>query len=324
MTDRIWEPGDQSIESAAAHIQAGGLVAMPTETVYGLAADATNEEAIRALYDAKNRPAKNPLIVHVTNAEGACPFVEEWTKEYDQLAEQFWPGPLTLVVPKNEQVSSLVTAGHPTVAVRAPAHDVARALIERSGTALVAPSANRSGHISPTTAQHVVNEFPEHDFPVLNGGACALGIESTVLDLTGETPLVLRPGAVTLRALRQVLPRVEAPVIGEQGASPGTASRHYAPRTPAVLVHTDELDQRIMELETSAAVLSIGPREVSKPHQVVEMPEEAKGYAKRFYAGLREADESGAMVIIVEMPPLTDGVWRAINDRLRRACVQRA
>jgi L-threonylcarbamoyladenylate synthase len=323
VSDRIWHPDEAAIERAAACLRAGGLVGMPTETVYGLAADAKNLDAVRSLYATKQRPAENPLIVHVAHSQGAWEFVKEWTRECDMLAEKFWPGPLTLVLRKSSMVSDLVTAGHPTVGVRAPAHDVARALIEVSGRALVAPSANKSGQLSPTTAMHVTSEFPDDDFPVLDGGACALGIESTVLDLTGEIPLILRPGAVTLRALRNILPQVEAPVIGEQRASPGTALRHYAPSTPAVLVHTEELDEQILELETRAAVLSIGPREVSPPHNVIEMPEEATDYAKRFYAGLREADESGARVILIEIPPLTNGVWRAINDRLRRACGER-
>lgn len=320
-TERILEPTPESIEHCARHLQRGGLVGMPTETVYGLAADACDDDAVRQIYRAKSRPAGNPLIVHVSRPEQAQQFTERWDAQCQRLADTFWPGPLTLVLPRSVRASDVVTAGHPTVAVRSPAHDVARALIEATDRALVAPSANQSGHVSSTAAAHVVSEFPELSFPVLDGGMCALGIESTVLDLTGEHPIVLRPGAVTARALRNVLPDLEVPVIGEQGASPGTSPRHYAPNTPTVLVTASQIEDRLAECTTPATVLSIGPRKVTGPHVSVEMPDDPDAYARRLYAGLREADESDGMLILVESPPWTDGLWRAINDRLQRACV---
>lgn len=323
MTARLIEPTEPMIELAAERLRAGGLVAIPTETVYGLAADATNDEAVRKVYIAKRRPIDNPLIVHVAEIEQARPFASEWSDECNALAERFWPGPLTLVVPRTNRVSDYATAGYPTVALRSPAHEVALNLIRVTDRALVAPSANQSGHVSTTKAEHVMEEFPQDMFPILDGGPCTYGIESTVLDLSDETPVVLRPGAVTLDELREVLPRVEATVIGEQVASPGTDLRHYSPRTPAVLVRTDELDERMTETEVPAVVLSLGPREACAPHGVITMPEDASAYAHRLYDALREADERHPAVILVEMPPLSGGLWRAVNDRLRRACIER-
>lgn len=324
MTARVIRATKPMIELAAERLRAGGLVAMPTETVYGLAADASNDEAVRQVFICKRRPIDNPLIVHVADVEQARPYASQWSEACDALAKRFWPGPLTLVVPKTDLASDYVTAGHPTVALRSPAHEVALELIRTTDRALVAPSANQSGRLSATRVEHVIEEFPQDMFPILEGGPCTYGIESTVLALSDETPVVLRPGAVTLDELREVLPRVEATVIGEQIASPGTALRHYAPRTPAILVRTDELDERVAEIEIPAVVLSIGPREPCPPHGVISMPEDAAGYAHELYGALREADERHPAVILVEMPPLSGGLWRAVNDRLRRACVERA
>lgn len=324
MTARVIRSTEPMIQLAAERLRAGGLVAMPTETVYGLAADATNDEAVREVFICKRRPIDNPLIVHVEDVEQARPFASRWTDGCDALVERFWPGPLTLVVPRTDLASDYATAGYPTIALRSPAHEVALDLLRATDRALVAPSANQSGHVSATKAEHVVEEFPQDMFPVLDGGPCVYGIESTVLDVSDETPVVLRPGAVTLDQLREVLPRVEATVIGEQIASPGTALRHYAPRTPAVLVRTDELDERMSESEVPAVILSLGPREACPPHGVITMPEDAAAYAHTLYDALREADERHPAVILVEMPPLSGGLWRAINDRLRRACVERA
>lgn len=321
MTKRILQPTDENIERCARHVVAGGLVGIPTETVYGLAANAADDAAVASIYAAKSRPTSNPLIVHVANTEQAKPFVQDWNDDCKRLAEAFWPGPLTLVLARSSEVSDLVTAGHDTVAVRSPAHDVARRLIECADRALVAPSANQSGQVSATDARHVITEFPLEDFPVLDGGACALGIESTVLDLAGETPLVLRPGAVTVRALRNIIPNVEVPVIGEQTNAPGTAQRHYAPRTPTVLVESARFDERLDQLDEGVAVISIGHRRLGSQHVLVEMPDDADEYARRLYAGLREADESECGLIVVEIPPWSGGLWRAINDRLQRACV---
>ena len=265
-TERILEPTPESIEHCARHLQRGGLVGMPTETVYGLAADACDDDAVRQIYRAKSRPAGNPLIVHVSRPEQAQQFTERWDAQCQRLADTFWPGPLTLVLPRSVRASDVVTAGHPTVAVRSPAHDVARALIEATDRALVAPSANQSGHVSSTAAAHVVSEFPELSFPVLDGGMCALGIESTVLDLTGEHPIVLRPGAVTARALRNVLPDLEVPVIGEQGASPGTSPRHYAPNTPTVLVTASQIEDRLAGIGAAVATHTVEKSEVVLVH----------------------------------------------------------
>ncbi|MCH2144504.1 MAG: threonylcarbamoyl-AMP synthase [Phycisphaerales bacterium] len=323
MTDRVLQPTEEGIGIAAERIRSGGLVGMPTETVYGLAADAGDERAVGRIFATKNRPADNPLIVHVADVEQARPLVDAWSDTCDDLAGRFWPGPLTLVLRRSGQVGDLVTAGHDTVALRSPDHPVASGLIRATGRPIVAPSANRSGHVSPTDAAHVLQEFPDEDFPVLDGGPCVHGIESTIVAIDDDVPFVLRPGAITLSALREVLGRVEAPVIGEQGAAPGTALHHYAPVTPATLVRTDELDELLAESEVPVVVLSIGPREADPPHSVIEMPEDAEGYARVLYRTFREADALRASVLIVEMPPLAGGLWRAVNDRLRRACVLR-
>ena len=323
MTGRILEPTAANIERAAAGLRDGGLVGMPTETVYGLAADAASTEAVAGVFTTKNRPNDNPLIVHVSEVEQLLPLVSEWSDTSQRIADRFWPGPLTLVLPCTDAIGPHVNAGHPSVAVRSPEHPIARALIESFGRPLVAPSANRSGHVSPTTAAHVVSEFPDADFPVLDGGASAHGIESTVLSLTGDVPVVLRPGAVTLDQLRKELDRVECPVIGEQVAAPGTSPRHYAPETPATLIGTDELDEVLAESTVPAVVLAFGSREVWGEHAVVELPEDAEGYAHALYDALRRADALGRRVILIERPPLKGGLWRAINDRLRRACFDR-
>jgi len=323
MTSRILQPTEEHLEHAARRLREGGLVGMPTETVYGLAADASSATAVASVFTTKNRPNDNPLIVHVSDAEQLKPLVSEWSGTVERVVDRFWPGPLTLVLPCTEVIGSHVNAGHPTVAVRAPLHAVARRLIEAVGRPLVAPSANRSGHVSPTTAAHVVGEFPDSSFPVLDGGPSAHGIESTVLSLARDVPVVLRPGAVTLNQLREELDRVECPVIGEQVAAPGTSPRHYAPETPATLVRTDELDQVLSESTVPAVVLAFGAREAWGEHAVVEMPEDPEGYAHALYDSLRRADALERRVILVERPPLQGGLWRAINDRLRRACVER-
>ncbi|MCP4497078.1 MAG: threonylcarbamoyl-AMP synthase, partial [Phycisphaeraceae bacterium] len=202
MSERLLEPTPSNLEHAAERLRSGGLVGMPTETVYGLAADSDNEEAVRQVFITKGRPIDNPLIVHVSNPDQARALSPDWNATCDRLAERFWPGPLTLVLVHGGRVNDYVTAGHPTVARRSPAHDTALELIRAAGRPLVAPSANRSGQVSPTTAAHVLDEFPAESFPVLDGGPCSHGIESTVLALSDEIPVVLRPGAVTLAELR--------------------------------------------------------------------------------------------------------------------------
>ena len=315
---RLVEPTQDAIAEASRWLERGQLVVFPTETVYGLGADTTNAKAIELIYALKGRPADNPLIAHVLDDVQARRIVATWDDRCAVLSERFWPGPLTLVVARGE-VPVSATAGLDTIAVRAPRHVVARALLQMFGRAISAPSANRSGRVSPTTAGHVVADFPEAvELLVLDGGACEIGIESTVLELTGPTPRVLRPGAITVERLREVLGEVDATPVTTQLASPGTSLWHYAPRTPAELVETTQLAQRLAG-GAPAAVLCFEPQSVRPPHVPVPMPRSAEPYAARLYDALRTADAIGVSRIIIEQPQETHGPWAAIHDRLRRA-----
>ncbi len=312
---------DQAIARAARRLREGGVVAFPTETVYGLGADTFNERALEEVYELKGRPPHNPLIAHVEGAPGARRVVAAWDERCERLARRFWPGPLTLVVPRAARVPSRATAGLATIAVRAPAHPVAQALLAAFGGPISAPSANRSGCVSPTTAQHVAEDFSEAaDLLIIDGGPCPVGIESTVLDLSGPVPRVLRPGAVTVEQLREALGAdVAAVPVTEQAASPGTSPWHYAPRTPALLCATREIPRRLEALREPAAVLAWSGLPVAPPHRPIAMPRDPRGYAARLYGALREADSSGASVILIEEPPPEEGLWAAVRDRLARA-----
>lgn len=298
------------IQRAAEVLTRGGVVAFPTETVYGLGADALNPDAIAQVYALKGRPSNNPLIVHVSSIEMARSLVRDWPEKAQSLAERYWPGPLTIVLEKLEKVPSVATGGGTTVALRLPAHETARTLIETFGGPIVGPSANPSGVVSPTTAQHVEHSFSGRVL-VLDGGPCAKGLESTVVRIEGDTLEMLRPGVIGRQELGAVthdpLPPDEGPL-----PAPGMLTRHYAPRTPVRLVRdTSELqadDAVVLALRTGAP----GAR-------VIRMPAEAETYGARLYAALREADESGASVILIEFPDGEGPVWEAIRDRLRRA-----
>ena len=317
----ILEPSDLSIETAADAMRGGRAVAFPTETVYGLGALTMDPRGIGEVYRLKRRPANNPLIAHVLDAEGARAVAEGWDPRCDELASRLWPGPLTLVLPRRESVPVEAAGGLGTIAVRSPSHPVARRLLEELGGAAVsAPSANRSGHVSPTIARHVAEDFSgEEGLLILDGGRSELGLESTVIDLTGWRPVLLRPGTVTLESLKSILGEIEAPDIGEQGASPGTAARHYAPRTPAALVPTSAVRASLAKEPLPAAVLCFDATHVPGPHTAIAMPRDARLYASALYDALRSADTLGCARILVEMPPSSDGLWRAVVDRLRRA-----
>lgn len=322
MPPRVELPTRQALAEAADRLRRGGIVAFPTETVYGLGADTFNEEAIRRVYATKGRPFNNPLIAHVRDATQAQRLVETWNRRCAALARQFWPGPLTLVVPKSSQVPAAATADYPTIAVRCPAHEVARELLAAFGGPISAPSANRSGHVSPTRAQHVASDFATcDDLLILDGGPCEVGIESTVLDLSSETPRILRTGSITRESIEDAIgERVEGGTMPDaQRASPGTAASHYAPRTAAELVSRDELAARLAENAESCAVLVRGSFTTSPPHRVFIMPTDAAEYAHALYATLREADSLGASRILIERAPDDDERWAAVRDRLRRA-----
>jgi L-threonylcarbamoyladenylate synthase len=318
---KVLPPTPENVRLAAEAIRAGGVVAFPTETVYGLGCDTFSEKAALEVYRMKGRPASNPLIAHVLDPAMARRVVIGWDVRCQKLADAFWPGPLTIVLPRRAEVSPSSIGGRSTVAVRSPAHPVARQLLELAGTAISAPSANRSGGVSPTRASHVADEFPdEADLMVLDGGDATVGLESTVLDLSRARPIVLRPGTISADAIERVLgTKVAESIAAGQGASPGTSPRHYAPRTRTELVDEAGLSLRLAACAEPVAVLAFDAAGVAPPHVTIEMPREAEAYASALYRCLREADALGGPLILVVRPPATGGLWTAIHDRLRRA-----
>ena len=314
-----------AVAHAAAHLRRGGLVAMPTETVYGLAAVARDAGAVARVFAAKGRPASNPLIVHASTLEMARACCAAWPGAADALARALWPGPLTLVLPKADWVPDIVTAGGPTVAVRVPRHAVALALIEAVGEPLVAPSANRSGYVSPTRAEHVRGVWPEDEVFVLDGGACEVGLESTVVAVGDGGLRVLRPGVVGAEELSGLAGA--AVVAGAEAgpvASPGVIGPHYQPRARVVLVRTlGEVGAVLGEVPgvVQGVVLSPPgvPVAVDPPHASLPMPVDAGLYARELYSALREADALGPGVIVVCVPGGEGAVWSAVRERLGRA-----
>jgi len=297
------------VEQAARILRSGGLVAFPTETVYGLGADAANDEAVRRVFAAKGRPADHPLIVHFAAPEDAARWAARWSDDAEKLAAAFWPGPLTLIVPKAAHVSDVVTGGHSTVGVRVPDHPVAQSLLRSFGGGLAAPSANRFGQVSPTTAAHVAIELADRVDLILDGGACRVGVESTIVDLSGETPRLLRPGGVSLESLEATL---ERPVsIGGDTAAPGTLPSHYAPRARVLAVAAEDLQSTLAREAASGAVV----RELA-------LPADPAAAARALYAALRELDEVGVDVAVVALPD-PSGLGRAVADRLLRAAAPR-
>ena len=305
------------VRRAAQILRAGGLVAFPTETVYGLGADASNPSAIAKLYSVKRRPADHPVIVHFQSAEQAFAWASEVPHAAEQLARQFWPGPLTLILKRSAEAKDFITGGQDSVGLRVPSHPVAQQLLKEFGGAIAAPSANRFGLVSPTTAAHVREDLAGDVELVLEGGASEVGIESTIVDLSGAAPMLLRPGRVSKSELEKVIGK-----IGEASASSprhsGGLEKHYAPRTPAQLVPTHDLDKEIAKGKDKVAVLAF-----SRPDERVDywlrMPREPQAYAQKLYAALRELDSAGCERILVEAPPET-APWVAVRDRLRRAC----
>ncbi len=294
-----------SIAEAAACIRAGELVAFPTETVYGLGANALDADAVAKIYALKGRPSTSPLIVHAASIEMAKSLVTAWPDEAQALAGRYWPGPLTLILPKAESIPDIVTAGLPTVGVRVPNHPVALELIQESGVPIAAPSANRFTGLSPTTAEHVRKAFGDA-VPVLDGGPCEVGIESTVVQISEGKITLLRPGVITLAAIE----RAAAP----EGAhpSPGMHERHYSPRTPLLLVdHPNQLPG------VRGAYVWI--RNPGVAARTVNMPFDPAAYATRLYSVLHELDQERWPWIAVEAPPEASLEWEGVRDRLRRA-----
>jgi len=311
------------LEHAASLLRAGKLVAFPTETVYGLGADADNAEAVADIFRAKGRPANHPVIVHLPTADALAHWAEEIPDSARRLAGMFWPGPLTLVLKRAKGVSDAITGGQNTVGLRVPGNPTARCLLRTFGGALAAPSANRFGHVSPTTADHVVQEFGDEIAAVVDGGRCSVGVESTIIDLTGDRPKLLRPGMIRVDALEAELgePLVHA---GDQDGprAPGRLASHYAPGARVELVAAGALDARLsacMRAGERVAVLARRePPAAADGVSWIKMPRQPAQFARALYAELRRADEGRPDRILVESPPDSAG-WEAISDRLRRA-----
>jgi len=320
----ILEPTPENIALCAERLRRGLSVAFPTETVYGLGCDASSEAAVAEVYAMKSRPQNNPLIAHVTDSAMAKKHVVGWDVRAQKLAEAFWPGPLAIVLPRRADICALSVGGRTSVAVRAPAHPVAQALIAAFGRPVSAPSANRSGRVSPTSAAHVAEEFAAFpDLPVLDGGPCEVGLESTVLDLSRARPTILRPGAVTAKDLEPLIGAVHVPEIGQQTHSPGTSPSHYAPETPTELVEEKLLASRLAEATDRVAVVGFAGLEVAAPHELFALPRHASAYGQMLYATLRRADRSGAGAIVIVAPGERGGLWDAALDRIRRASTRR-
>ncbi len=325
----------QSIAACADCISSGGLVGMPTETVYGLAADACNASAVARIFAAKGRPAEHPLIVHVANAAGAARFAHGVPSFANALMQAFWPGALTLILPRREGVAAVAAAGQDTVGLRCPSHPVAHALLqacaERGVHGLAAPSANQFGRVSPTTAAHVQDEF-DADLLILDGGACSVGIESTIIDCSRGAPVLLRPGAITSAQVQtacglRVLSNEERSTLAAPvPRASGTLEAHYAPRATLRLMDAKALQTALdllgPEVDRGAARIATYSRVIltTKSHSVLRkrMPDDPAATAQQLFAALREFDAQGAALIWVETPPATPD-WDAVRDRLQRA-----
>lgn len=322
-------PGPQLLAHAASILHRGGLVAFPTETVYGLGANALDAAAVGRIFAAKGRPDFNPLIVHVPDADAAREYATAWPEAARALAAAFWPGPITLVLPKRDVIPDVVTAGLSSVGLRVPSHPVARALLKAAGIPIAAPSANRYTELSPTTAAHVEQALGDRVELVLDGGPTRVGIESTVVDLSGPTPVLLRPGSLSPAALRAVVGTLEIPddPIPEDPTaprrSPGMVARHYAPRARLRLFAGSErgdaaaMAERATAAGESVGALLLAPLAAPVRH-VVRMPADPAAYAHALYAALHQLDDDGCSLVLVERVP-DDEAWTGVRDRLERA-----
>jgi L-threonylcarbamoyladenylate synthase len=321
-----------AIKRAADLLRQGRLVAFPTETVYGLGADASNPDAVAGIFNAKGRPADHPLIVHIASIDNLYDWASIVPEAALKLAHRFWPGPLAMILNKKPEVPLAVTGGQQTVGLRMPNHPVALALLKSFGGGIAAPSANRFCRISPTQAIHVSEELGDAVDMILDGGACQVGVESTIVDLSGSQPRLLRPGHITREELEEVLqtelilPSIAAPKaeMDEEIRAPGMMAVHYAPTTPAMRCPAELLPAIIQQLldegkRIGLLAYRLGIEETGRLH-VLRLPEQPADYAQSLYAALRGLDNLQLDAILVEMPPQTEP-WRAVNDRLNKATV---
>jgi len=312
---------DQEIEKAAEILRAGGLVAFPTETVYGLGADASNPVAVKKIFAAKGRPADHPVIVHIADMSELKHWAAEVPRAAWLLAEKFWPGPLTMVLKRSPHVNDLISGGQNSIGLRVPGHPVAQQLLKAFGGGIAAPSANKFGRLSPTTAEHVREELGNAVEMVLDGGPCDVGIESTIVDLTREPPAILRPGRVSAQQIADAL----LVPLGESAADrprvPGSLASHYAPRAPLKLVQPDEIENYVRRQVVQPPVAVVARRGRPRDSKVAlwqVAPETPEEYARLLYASLRRLDDAGCRLIVVEALPLLPE-WAAVRDRLDRA-----
>ncbi|QDU64664.1 Threonylcarbamoyl-AMP synthase [Planctomycetes bacterium Pan216] len=323
------DPAPAAIARAVAVLRDRRLVAFPTETVYGLGADARSDVAVARIFAAKRRPASNPLIVHVADINHARQLVTDWPDSAQQLARRFWPGPLTLVLPRQPEVSDLVTAGGPTVGLRMPAHPVALELLRGANLPVAAPSANLATHISPTRAEHVRDDLEGRVDLILDGGSCRVGIESTVVDLSGAVPRLLRPGAVSHGELEDCLGTTVEGKGRDSGLdrtvrSPGQQERHYAPSIPTRCVDSEELNRTLDQARVGERIGYLAreggtSEEVTAREGIVlRMSSDPRRYAAELYAALRTLEASDVDWIVIERPP-RQPEWEAVHDRLLRA-----
>jgi L-threonylcarbamoyladenylate synthase len=315
-------PDPDAIAFAASILRRGGLVAFATETVYGLGADATSESAVRGIYAAKGRASTNPLIIHVDSIESARPVAGTWPALAEALGQRFWPGPLSLVLPKSPGIPDVVTAGGPTIALRVPRPMVARDLIARTGRPIAAPSANRSLGISPTSAAHVAKDLSGRIDLILDSGPTAVGLESTVLDLTSDPPVILRPGTITADDLAPILGLLPALSGHDEPSgvlrSPGLSAVHYAPRTPTFVVSLDDLERYASPERAGLLVIGMRPPRIGPAfaHRIELLTPDFAGPA--FYDALHRLDELALDAILI-VPPPAEPAWLALRDRLSRA-----
>lgn len=319
---------ESSVAQAAGVLAGGGLVAFPTETVYGLGANAASDAAVAGIFRAKGRPSDHPLIVHVLDEGGAAQFASEVPPIAHKLIQAFWPGPLTLILPRRAGVAEAAAGGHPTIGLRCPAHPVAKALLRACAGAtppvhgLAGPSANRFGRVSPTTAQHVQGEFGD-EVLVLDGGACPVGIESAIVDCTRGVPVLLRPGVLTREQIERACgERLRSPeeMAGEAPRAAGTLEAHYAPKAKVRLMDSKSLQTALDVLGEDAGAIAVYARNIlrTRSARYRRMPDDAVEAARQLFAVLRDFDDAGAKLIWVEAPPDTPE-WDGVRDRLQRA-----
>jgi L-threonylcarbamoyladenylate synthase len=313
------------LAQAVETLRRGGVIALPTETVYGLAANAEDELAVRRVFAIKGRPATHPLIVHVARAEELSSWARHVPEEAHRLAAAFWPGPLTLVLPRSARATDAVTGGQDTVALRVPDHPVALAVLDALGGGVAAPSANRFGRVSPTTAEHVRVDLGDEVDLLLDGGPCTVGVESTIVDLSSGAPAVLRPGGLAVEEIARVLGR-EVPVRTSATVRvSGSLASHYAPRAGVVLAEPSDVAARVAALRAQGRSVGVlGPPTIPLPPDVprYDVPEDPAGAARLLYMRLREADLRGHDVLVACLPR-AEGLGIAVRDRLSRAAAPR-